>query len=323
MKVLIGRKIPRAGINMLRQYPELELDYRQGSPLSPEELTKAASDADAIIAVIPDKITKELIEGAKNLKIIAAYSVGFDNIDLEAATKKGIYVSNTPGELTDSVAEFAMALMLAVGRQITRADRFVTDGKYDYWDPMIFLGPKFAGKTLGIVGMGRIGYHFAKMCKAAFGMEILYSDVQGNIQADTELEARHVPLEELLGNSDIVSIHVPLLPSTRHMITNHEFKLMKPTAFLINTSRGPVIDEDDLIIALQEDWIAGAGIDVYEEEPKIRKELKELDNVVLTPHIGSATREARIEMARMAAANVIEVLINKKPPIHLVNKGIK
>lgn len=318
MKVLITREIPQAGINMLQKHPELELDYRKGAPLSAVELKKAIADVDAIIAVIPDKITKEVIDAAKNLKIIAAFSVGFDNIDIEAAKARGIHVSNTPGELTDSVAEFALALMMAVGRQVPLADRFVTENKYEFWDPMTFLGPKFAGKTLGVVGMGRIGRHFAKICRGAFDMKIVYTDVKPNPEAEKELDATYMTLEELLGQSDIVSLHVPLLPSTRHLITQHQLKLMKPNAYLINTSRGPIIDEDDLVIALQENWIAGAGIDVYEEEPKIRSELKGLKNAVLTPHIASATREARIEMARMAAANVIEVLINKKPPIHLV-----
>ena len=320
MKVLITREIPRAGIDMLKKYPELELDYRQGAPLSPTELAEAASDAHAIIAVIPDKITKELLVGAKNLKLVAAYSVGFDNIDLAAASERKIYASNTPGEVTESVAEFAMALMMAVGRQVVQADRYVTESKYKFWDPMVFLGAKFSGKTLGVVGLGRIGAHLAKIAKNGFDMKILYTDVKPNPELEKDLGAEFVKLDDLLGRSDFVSIHVPLLPSTKHLIGENELQKMKPTAFLINTSRGPVINEDALITALRENWIEGAAIDVYEEEPKIRKELKELPNAVLTPHIASATREARIEMARMAAANVIEVLVNGKPPIHLVNK---
>ena len=322
MKVLITREIPRAGIELLRKHA-IELDYRKGPPLSDSEIKKAIKGVDAIIAVIPDQITKEVLEAAdENLKIVAHYVVGYDNIDVEAASKLGIYVSNTPGDLTESVAEHSMALMLTVGRKIVQADRFTRAGKYKYWDPMIFMGPVFAGKTLGLVGLGRIGKHFARLAKGGFNMRILYHDVKRDEDTETELGALYTSLDDLLEQSDVVSIHVPLLPSTKHLIGMKEFKKMKPTAYLINTSRGPVIDEDAMIIALKENWIAGAGIDVYEEEPKIRQDLKDLENVVLTPHIGSATREARIQMARMAAENIIEVLINKKPPINQVNKEI-
>ena len=321
MKVLITREIPRAGVELLRKHA-LELDYRKGAPLSDSELKKAIKDADAVISVIPDNISREVLESAKNLKVIANYAVGYDNTDVKAASEMGIYVSNTPGDLTESVAEHSMALMLAVGRKIVQADKFVREGKYKYWDPMIFLGPTFSEKTLGLIGFGRIGQWFAKLAKGAFNMRVLYTDIARNESAEKEIGAIYTSMDELLEQSDIVSIHVPLLPSTKHLITRREIKKMKPTAILINTARGPIIDEDDLCVALRENWISGAGIDVYEQEPKIYAGLKELENVVLTPHIGSATRESRIEMARMAAANVIEVLINKKPPISLVNKDI-
>jgi len=322
MRVLITREIPRAGIELLRKHA-LELDYRKGPPLSDKELKEAIKDVDAIIPVIPDQITKEVLEAAgENLKIVAHYAVGYDSIDVDAASEMGIYVSNTPGDLTESVAEHSMALMLAAGRKVGQADKFTREGKYKYWDPMIFLGPVFAGKTLGLVGLGRIGKHFARLAKGGFNMRILYNDVKRDEDSEQELGALYTKLDDLLEQSDVVSIHVPLLPSTRHLIGLSEFKKMKPTAYLINTSRGPVIDEDAMILALKENWIEGAGIDVYEEEPKIRQDLKDLENVILTPHIGSATREARIEMARMAAENVIEVLINKKPPINKVNKEI-
>lgn len=323
MKVLITREIPRAGIELLRKHA-LELDYRKGPPLSDDELKKAINGVDAIIPVIPDQITKEVLKAAgENLKVVAHYAVGYDSIDVEAASKMGIYVSNTPGDLTESVAEHSMALMMTVGRKIVQADKFTRAGKYKYWNPMIFLGPVFAGKTLGLIGLGRIGTHFAKLAKGGFNMRILYNDVKRNEAAEAELGALYTSLDNLLEQSDVVSIHVPLLPSTKHLIGIQEIKKMKPTAYLINTSRGPIVNEDALIMALEGDWIEGGGIDVYEEEPNMRQELKELDNVVLTPHIGSATREACIEMARMAAENVIEVLINKKTPINQVNKEIK
>lgn len=323
MKVLITRKIPRAGIEILRKHA-LELDYRQGPPLTDAELKEAIKGVDAILPVIPDKITKEVLEAAgDNLKIVAHYAVGYDNIDVEAASELGIYVSNTPGDLTESVAEHSMALMLTVGRKIVQADAFTTAGNYKYWDPMIFLGPVFREKTLGLVGFGRIGQHFARLARGGFNMRVLYNDVQRNEKAEEEIGATFTSLDDLFEMSDVISIHVPLLPSTKHLITSREIKKMKPTAYIINTARGPIIDEDGLVMALEENWIAGAGIDVFEEEPKVHPKLKELENVVLTPHIGSATREARIEMARMAADNIVEVLINKKPPLNQVNKEVK
>lgn len=323
MKVLITRKIPRAGIELLRKHPDLELDYRKGPPLSNSELKKAIKDTEGIISVIPDKIAKDVLKSGENLKIVANYAVGYDNIDVAFADSLGIHVSNTPGDLTIAVAEHSMALMLAVGRKIVEADAFVTAGKYKFWDPMIFLGPEFHEKTLGLLGFGRIGQYFGKIAKGAFNMRLVYNDVKRNEEGEAKLGAIYTSIDELLEVSDIVSIHVPLLPSTRHLITSRELKKMKPTAILINTARGPIIDEDALAVALEENWIDGAGIDVYEEEPKIYPKLKKLSNVVLTPHIGSATREARIGMARLAANNIIEVLINKKTPINPVNKGIK
>lgn len=322
MKVFITREIPRAGIELLKKYPSLDIDMRKGAPLTEEEIIDGVKDADALITVIPDKITSKIIQAGKYLKIIAAYSVGYDHIDLKTATEQNVYVSNTPGDLTESVAEHALALMISVARNIVPADRFTREGHYKFWDPMIFLGPVFQGKTLGIVGLGRIGQHLAKIAKNGFNMRVFYSDIQRNERGEIETGAVYVPIEELLENSDFVSLHVPLLPSTRHLINEKTLRLMKPNAYLINTSRGPVVDEGALSIALKEGIIAGAGIDVFEEEPSIHSGLKELDNVILTPHIGSATREARIEMARMAALNVLDVLVEGKTPTNLVNKDI-
>jgi len=314
MKVLITRQIPDAGIRLLKEQPELELDYRQGAPLSKEELKGAIKDVDAIIPVIPDKIDEEVIESGKNLKLIATYSVGYDHIDLEAAEKKEIYVSNTPGDLTESVAEHTIALMLAVGKNIVASDKYTRKGDYNYWDPMIFLGPKFMGKTLGIIGFGRIGQSAADIARDGFNMRIVYSDVVKHVNKGAEF----LSLEKLLETSDIVSINCNLNEKTHHLIDEPELRKMKPTAILINTARGPVINEKTLIRALQEKWIAGAGLDVFEQEPEVPQELRELENVVLTPHIASATREARIQMATMAAKNVIEVLVNDKEPINQV-----
>ncbi|MBU0534683.1 D-glycerate dehydrogenase [Patescibacteria group bacterium] len=322
MKVLITREIPQAGINLLTEHKNLELDYRKGAPLSPAELKKAIKDADAIIPVIPDQINKSVFEVAKNLKVVATYSVGYDNIDLDEATKKNIYVANTPGDLTEAVAEHALSMMLGLGRRLAEADKFCRDGKYKYWDPMTFIGPKFMGKTLGIIGFGRIGQFFSRMAKHGLNMKILYYDIAPHPEAENLLDAEKVSLDYLLQNSDVISLHVNLSEETKHMIDSAQFELMKPGAILINTARGPVIDENALALALKENYIAGAALDVFEEEPKIHPDLLKLNNVLLTPHIASATWEARIQMARMAAENVIDVLINKNPPKYLVNKEL-
>jgi glyoxylate reductase len=321
MKLLVTREIPQAGINLLKKHPEIELDYRKGPPLSNEELKEAIKDVDAIIPVIPDRITKEVIEAGKNLKVIATYSVGYDHIDVPAATAKKVYVANTPGDLTEAVAEHSLALMLDVGRRVAEADRFCRKGDYKFWEPMIFLGPKFAGKTLGIIGFGRIGQHFARIAKQGLNMEVLYSDPKAHPEAESLLGAKKVELDELLENSDVVSLHCNLCEATHHLLGEQQFRKMKPLAYLINTARGPIVNEKNLVEALKEGWIAGAGLDVYEAEPSIDEELKKMDNVVLTPHVASATWEARIQMATMAVNNVIDVLVHNKPPTNLVNKG--
>jgi glyoxylate reductase len=323
MRVLVTREIPQAGIHILQQYRELDLDYRQGPPLSPAELKKALKGADAIIPVIPDQITKEVIEtSGKDLKVIATYSVGYDHIDIPTATKNKIYVANTPGNLTESVAEEAFALMMSVGKRIVEADRYCRGGKYKFWDPMLFIGPKLAGKTIGIIGFGRIGQHLARMAKYGLNMRIIYHDVMAHPEAEGLLDAERVTLDYLLENSDIVSIHCNLTEQTKHLIGEPQLRKMKPLSYIINTARGPIINEEALAQALKEGWIAGAGLDVFEEEPAINEELVKLDNVVLTPHIASATWEARIQMARMAAESVIDVLINKKAPRYIVNKEL-
>ncbi len=314
MKVLITREIPEAGIRILQEHPEITLDYRQGPPLSKEEMLEAIKDADALIPVIPDQIDKDIIAAGKNLKIIAAYSVGYDHIDIATAKEKGIFVSNTPGDLTESVAEHTIALMMAVGKQVVNADKYVREGKYKYWDPMIFLGSKFRGKTFGVVGFGRIGRHTADIARNGFDMRIVYCDRYQQPASGAEFAT----LEKLLEISDVVSLNCSLTESTHHLIDEAQLKQMKPTAYLINTARGPVINEKALIRALQEDWIAGAALDVFEEEPEVPEELKALKNVVLTPHIASATKEARIQMARMAADNVVEVLVYNEKPINQV-----
>jgi glyoxylate reductase len=322
MKLLITREIPQAGINILKKYPQIELDYRTGKPLTPKELIEAIKDVDAIIPVIPDRVPEELIKAGKNLKVISTYSVGYDHIDTVTATKEKVYVANTPGDLTESVAEFAMALLMTLSKRVSEADKFCKDSRYKYWEPMEFIGPKLKGKTLGIVGFGRIGQQFARMAKYGFEMNILYTDPLQHFEAENLLDAKKVELDTLLENSDIISLHCNLVEQTHHLIGEQQFRKMKPSAYLINTSRGPIINEKNLVQALEENWIAGAALDVFEDEPTINNKLKTMDNVVITPHIASATWEARIQMATMAVTNVIDVLIDKTPPKNLVNKEL-
>jgi len=316
MKILITRKITDNAYKML-QTAGFEIDYRQGKPLSKLDLIEAIKDVDGIIAVIPDQIDQDIINAGKNLKIISCYSVGYDNIDVNFAQSKGIITTNTPGHLTESVAEHTIALLMAVSRKVTMADYFIRAGRYKYWDPLIFLGPTLNGKTLGIIGMGRIGRHLAQIAHNGFGMKILYTDPV-KCETDTEVDGQFCNLEYVLNNSDFISLNCLLTDQTRHLIGSKEFKMMKPTAYLINTSRGAVINELALIEALKEGIIAGAGLDVFENEKEVNKEFYKLQNVVLTPHIASATLEARTEMGYIAAQNIIEYLINKENPKYIV-----
>ncbi|HAA64756.1 MAG TPA: D-glycerate dehydrogenase, partial [Thermoanaerobacter sp.] len=250
----------------------------------------------------------------------ANYAVGFDNIDLKEATKRRIYVTNTPDVLTNATAELAWALLFTAARRVVEADKFTREGKFTGWAPNLFLGKAVTGKTLGVIGAGRIGQAFAKMSKG-FEMKILYTANTPKEEFEKETGAKYVDLETLLKESDFVSIHVPLTPHTRHLIGEKELKLMKKTAILINTARGPVVDEKALVNALKNKDIYAAGLDVYEKEPEITEELKTLDNVVILPHIGSATDEARRDMAVLVAQNIIDV-IEGRTPRTLVNKDI-
>jgi glyoxylate reductase len=285
-------------------------------------LKKALKGVDGVLPSSTDIFDKELLSLTRKLKIISTYSVGYDHIDLETASKKGIYVGNTPGDLTEAVAEHVIGLMLGVGKHIAASDAYCREGKYKYWEPMNFVGPKFMGKTMGLIGFGRIGQLTARIARWGFNMDIIYHDLSRHEEAEHLLDAKKVDLDTLLETSDIISLSVNLTDATRHLIDTDELRKMKPYAILINTSRGPVVNEKSLVKALKENWILGAGLDVFEREPKIEPELLELDNVVITPHIASATWEARIQMARMAAENIVDVLVNNKPPRYLVNNDI-
>lgn len=315
-KIFITRQIPEAGIKLLKQKKyQLKISPHNRVLAKSELISYLKKDKyDALLCLLTDKIDSEIIDAAgSQLKIIANYAVGFDNIDLQAAKKSDIMVTNTPGVLTETVAEHAFALMLAIARRISEADRFVRAGKFDGWAPMLLLGNDVSKKTLGIVGLGRIGSAVASHAVRGFKMRVLYYDVKRDIKFEKEFGAQYRKLNVLLRDSDFVTIHVPLLPATRHLIGAKEFRMMKKTAYLINTSRGPIVDEKALCSALKNNVIKGAALDVFEFEPKVAAGLDKLDNIILTPHIASATEETRSAMSELAAKNIIAALGGKKP----------
>jgi lactate dehydrogenase-like 2-hydroxyacid dehydrogenase len=272
-----------------------------------------SKDRDAMITMLSDRMDARLIQEATNLKVIANYAVGYDNVDIKAATSKGVVVTNTPGVLTDSTADMAWALLFSVARRIVEGDKLTRAGKFTGWAPMMLLGVDLVGKTLGIIGAGRIGTAMA-MRSRGWCMKVLYTtQISRNTVLEEMLGAKRVDLETLLKESDFISLHAPLSEKTKHLIGVKELSLMKRTAYLINTGRGAVIDEEALVYALKNKQIAGAGLDVYEEEPKLKPGLAVLDNIVLAPHLGSATVETRTKMSLMSAENIIAVLKKQKP----------
>lgn len=291
-----------------------------GEASAPGRLRESLADKDALLCLVTERVDDTLLDAAPGLRVVANMAVGYDNVDVAAAAARGIVVTNTPGVLDEATADLAMALLLAVSRRVAEGDRLVRSGGFTGWRPDLLVGTEVAGKTLGIVGLGRIGSAMARRGALGFGMKVLYVARSDKPDAERELGARRVSLEELLGASDFVSIHVPLGASTRHLIDREALGKMLPRAFLINTSRGAVVDEAALVEALRERRIAGAGLDVYEHEPQLAAGLAELDNVVLLPHLGSATVETRERMAHRAVDNVLEVLAGRPPrdPVSLV-----
>lgn len=320
-KVFVTRKIPEAGIKLLKKEFSVTISTKN-RVLTKKELLAALKGKDALLCQLTDRIDKDVLEaGREKLRIVANYAAGYDNIDTKTATKLGIAATNTPGVLTDAVAEHACALIMAIARRIVEADKFMRAGKYKSWEPMLLLGQDVKGKTLGILGLGRIGTAVAERMARGFGMRILYYDVKRSPEFEKQLGAEYASVRQLLGESDYVSIHVPLLPETRHLISAKEFAGMKKTAYLINTSRGPVVDEKALVNALKRKQIAGAAIDVFENEPKMAPGIEKLDNAIVTPHIASATFSARSAMSEIAAKNIIEALNGKKPQ-NIINPEI-
>ena len=321
-KVYVTRKLPEEAMKLLEEKFDVEV-WTEEMPPPKEVLIEKVKNIDGLICLLTEKIDKEVINAAgPRLRGICQVAVGYDNIDVEAATKKGIYVTNTPGVLTETTADYAFALLMATARRIAEADRYVRSGKWKIpWGLMMLLGQDIWGKTIGIIGMGRIGTAVARRAKG-MNMKILYYDVVRNEKAEKELGAKYVDLETLLKESDFVTLHVPLLPSTRHLINEERLKLMKKTACLINTSRGPVVDEKALYKALKEGWIWAAGLDVWEKEPTDPDNpLLKLDNVTASPHIASGSIATRTKMALMAVENMIAILEGKVPP-NLVNKEV-
>jgi lactate dehydrogenase-like 2-hydroxyacid dehydrogenase len=310
--VYVTRLIPEENIAELRKHFDVEVNPDDRA-LSKEELKVKLKGKNAVVSLLTDTIDGEVLDAAgSQLKIVANYAVGFNNFDLAAATERGVILTNTPGVLDEATATLTFTLLLAMARRIPEADKFVRDGKWQGWAPMFFIGLDVDKKTLGIAGLGRIGQNVARKAKG-FDMKIIYTDVRRNEEFEKEVGATYVDKETLLKESDFLTLHVPLLPETHHYISETELKMMKPTAVLINASRGPVVDEAALVKALQTKEIWGAALDVFEAEPRIAPGLSDLDNVVIVPHIASATMDTRLKMGAIAVGNIIKVLNGQEP----------
>lgn len=310
-KVLVTREIPAAGMTLLEGYDVAVLG--EGVP-GREELLEAASGAAAILSTLTETVDAELLDAAgSGLRVVANLAVGYDNVDVEAATERGVVVTNTPGVLDETTADTAFMLLLAAARRLGEGERLVRSGEWEAWGPKQLTGPDVYGKRLGIVGFGRIGQAVARRA-GGFGMSVLYHARSRKPEAERELDARRMSLDDLLRESDFVSLHTPLTSETEGLIGAREFGLMKREAVLVNTARGPVVDEAALAEALASGEIFAAGLDVYEQEPEVHPKLLELENVVLAPHIGSASIETRDRMARLAAENLVAVLEGREPP---------
>jgi len=305
--IYITRKIPESGLKLLRD-KGITFDIgNHKKPPTHKELIKILKKKpyDGVIPLLTDQIDKEVFDACPSAKVFANFSVGFNNVDLEEAEKRNIQVSNTPGTSATAVAEHTVALMLTLTTRIDEGDRYMRKGKYKGWDPDLFVGTDMKGKTIGLIGCGEIGTEVAKILHFGFNSKIIYSDIRPNETLEKVDGAVKMETADVLKNADIVSLHVPLLPTTRHLIDKKALESMKSTAFLINTSRGPVIDEKALVEALRNGTIAGAGLDVYEFEPKLTRGLNRLPNVLLTPHIASARQSARDMMSVIAVKNII------------------
>jgi len=307
--IYITRKIPEAGLKILKEkgitfdmslntYPPKKKDIIKNLKKKPY---------DGVLSFLTDEIDSDVFDACPTAKIFANFSVGFNNIDIEEAKKRGIEASNTPNTSDLAVAEHTIALMFALTTRLVEGDRFVKNGKYKGWDPELLVGTDMEGKVIGIIGGGHIGIKVAKMLYGGFGTKIIYSDIQQNTELEKSFSAERKETADILREADIVTIHAPLLPSTKHLINKDNIKTMKKSAFIVNTARGPIIDENALVDALKNKIIRGAALDVYEFEPKLARGLSKLENVILTPHIASARTSARNQMAEIAVKNIISV----------------
>ncbi|MFP3309644.1 MAG: glyoxylate reductase [Acidilobus sp.] len=325
LSLFVTREVPFPAFDQLKAMFQRVDVWKEYRPPTKEELIANAKGHQALVTMLEDKVTCDVIEAlSPELRIIAQYAVGYDNIDLECATRHGVYVTNTPEVLTDATADFTWALILAVTRRVVEADRFVRDGSWKRsgtaWHPTMMLGYDLKGKVLGILGAGRIGSAVAKRA-LGFDMKIIYYDSHKMPEVEA-LGARYVDLETLFRESDILTIHTPLTPETQNLVNESRLRLMKRTAFIVNTARGKIIDLDALYKALKEGWIAGAGLDVYPSEPLDPSHpITKLSNVVLAPHIGSATIETRARMAEVVYRN-LEAFYRRQRPPTLVNEGV-
>ena len=311
--VTVTGVLPGPALEKLKPHCELRINAT-GEAYSEADLTRLAESSSALITFLTDKVGRGVIEAGKDLKIIANYGAGYNNIDLACAKEKGVWVTNTPGVLHETTADLTWALILSAARRVVPADRYTRQNLFKGWGARLFLGGDVYGKTLGVVGCGEIGRAVARRAKG-FSMPVLYHQRHRlPVDEEKELGAKFVSLEDLLRDSDFVSLHVPLTEETHHLIGEKEFAMMRPAAYFIHTARGKVVDDNALVDALKNNRIAGAGLDVYENEPQLAEGLMELDNVVLLPHIGSASEETRTRMALIAATNVLDALAGKTPP---------
>ncbi|MGB5288716.1 MAG: D-glycerate dehydrogenase [Ignavibacteriaceae bacterium] len=312
MKVYITRELPEIAFKLLRQN-KISFDYyKKDQPIPRKLLLSKIKDCEALITLLTEKIDKEVFDQMPRCKIISNYAVGYNNIEIEYAKKKKIIVTNTPDVLTESTADLTMALVLACARRISEGEKLLRRGKYKGWKPKLLLGMELKGKIFGILGAGRIGSAVAKRARS-FGTNILYFDQKRNEKLEKELGASKVSLPFLLQNADIFSVHLPLNNKTYHFLNKGKLNQLKKNSILINTSRGEVIDERALISLLKRNWIMAVGLDVFENEPKLNPELSKFPNVIVLPHLGSATKEARDGMAELAVKNVINVIKGKRP----------
>jgi len=311
--ILISRILPEEAVARARSRAVVDL-HEADKPLGRTELIARLKGRQGLICLITDAIDAPLLAACPDLKVVANVAVGFNNIDLAEATKRGVVITNTPDVLTETAADFAWTLLMATARRVVEADRYVREGKFTQWEFMLLLGGDIHGKTLGIIGFGRIGRAMARRARG-FDMRVLYQDtVAADPATERELRATRTDTATLLRESDFVTLHTPLLPETQHLINTQSLKTMKKTAYLVNASRGPVVDEAALAQALKEGWIAGAGMDVFEREPEVHPALMGLPNAVLAPHIASASSDTRLKMANLAVDNCLAVLEGKTPP---------